>query len=68
MTRSTIWAPPTTNWPAPSARRSRGTLRQQVLLGFLARERIYNTPHFHERLEGQARANLLRATAVERRP
>jgi predicted metal-dependent HD superfamily phosphohydrolase len=36
--------------------------RRQVLRTFLARPAIYHTPHFHERLEAQARRNLAAAT------
>ena len=32
--------------------------RQQVLNSFLQRDAIYLTPHFHQRLEAQARRNL----------
>ncbi len=37
--------------------------RRKILEGFLARERIYRTAHFHDRLEAKARANLLRSVA-----
>ena len=37
--------------------------RAQVLSGFLARERIYLTPVFHDALEARARQNLTRAVA-----
>jgi predicted metal-dependent HD superfamily phosphohydrolase len=32
--------------------------RKKVLIHFLAMERIYNTPHFYEKYEAQARQNL----------
>ncbi|QXZ11178.1 N-methyl-D-aspartate receptor NMDAR2C subunit [Comamonas sp. Y33R10-2] len=32
--------------------------RKQVLKSFLQRDAIYTTPHFHQRLEAQARRNL----------
>ncbi len=32
--------------------------RRAILQSFLARDRIYNTPHFHSELEARARANL----------
>lgn len=35
--------------------------RRRILGEFLARERIYHTDAFHERLEAQARANLARS-------
>lgn len=35
--------------------------RKTILEEFLARERIYNTPHFHDRLENQAKINLANA-------
>lgn len=35
--------------------------RAEILRGFLARSRIYNTPYFHEQLEERARQNLVRA-------
>lgn len=38
--------------------------RPAVLAGFLARERIYLTPHFHARLDATARANLRAAIAA----
>lgn len=37
--------------------------RRAVLEGFLARERIYRTPHFHDRFEAKARENLRRSIA-----
>ena len=40
-----------------------GFKRKQVLQGFLQREHIYSTPHFAQKLEQQARENLLKATA-----
>lgn len=38
--------------------------RAAVLAGFVARERIFSTPHFQHRLEDQARANLQRSLAA----
>ena len=38
--------------------------RREVLQGFLARERIYQTAHFGARLESQARANLSHALGL----
>lgn len=35
--------------------------RKEILQGFLARDRLYTTDYFHEKLEGQARINLIRA-------
>lgn len=35
--------------------------RKAILEGFLARDRIYGTQHFHDKLESQARVNLARA-------
>lgn len=35
--------------------------RRRILQAFLARERIFLTPHFRDRLEAQARANLARS-------
>jgi len=35
--------------------------RKAILQGFLARKRLYATDHFHNKLERQARENLLRA-------
>jgi len=32
--------------------------RRSVLAAFLARDHVYNTPHFRQRLESQARVNL----------
>jgi len=37
--------------------------RKAILEGFLARERIYATDHFHEILETQARINLVRVVS-----
>ena len=37
------------------------TARRRVLRGFHDRPRIYNTDHFHEQLDMQARANLSRS-------
>ncbi|HSV84044.1 MAG TPA: N-methyl-D-aspartate receptor NMDAR2C subunit [Ramlibacter sp.] len=37
--------------------------RAEILSGFLARERIYRTPVFHDALEARARQNLTRAVA-----
>jgi len=37
--------------------------RAEILSGFLARERIYLTPVFHDALEARARQNLTRAVA-----
>lgn len=36
--------------------------RREVLLGFVERDRIYSTEHFHALLESRARANLTKAT------
>lgn len=38
--------------------------RRQILQGFVAREVIYATPWFHNRLEVQARSNLARSIAA----
>jgi predicted metal-dependent HD superfamily phosphohydrolase len=38
--------------------------RRAILLGFLARERIYGTAHFHAALESRARENLQGAIAA----
>jgi len=35
--------------------------RKAILEGFLARDRIFGTDYFHDKLEGQARKNLTRA-------
>jgi predicted metal-dependent HD superfamily phosphohydrolase len=40
--------------------------RANVLRRFLARERIFSTPWFHQRLESRARANLERSLAALR--
>jgi predicted metal-dependent HD superfamily phosphohydrolase len=37
--------------------------RRAILEAFLARERIYRTPHFHDRFEAKARENLQRSVA-----
>lgn len=37
--------------------------RKAILEGFLARDQIYATPYFHEKLETAARVNLLRAVS-----
>lgn len=44
-------------WVEPAVYRAR---RAEVLAAFLARPRIYLTPHFHDRFEHTARANLSR--------
>ena len=38
--------------------------REEVLFGFLARERLYHTDYFYNHLEAQAKANLERAVNV----
>ena len=38
--------------------------RRKILRGFLKKERLYNHPHFFEKLETQAKANLKRAIAA----
>ncbi len=40
--------------------------RKRFLKALLARERIYLSPFFHERLDAQARGNLRRAVTVKR--
>ena len=40
--------------------------RKRFLKGLLARERIYVSEHFHERLDAQARSNLRRAITTKR--
>lgn len=42
--------------------------RAAVLQGFLDRPQLYLTPHFKDRLEARARANLERSLRVLRRP
>ena len=37
--------------------------RKAILEKFMARDQIYTTPYFHEKLESQARINLLRAVS-----
>ena len=41
--------------------------RAGLLEAFLAREHLFNTPSFSERLESRARANLARSVAALRR-
>jgi predicted metal-dependent HD superfamily phosphohydrolase len=40
--------------------------RKRFLKGLLARDRIYVSDHFHERLDAQARSNLRRAITTKR--
>ena len=47
-------------WVAESAFRER---RRDIMRGFLERERIYSTDHFHRQLEEAARRNLRRSLA-----